>query len=298
MYFDFKGFIMKFIQSKKAVCVFLALFAFFSVSLHSQGATAAASDAEKKEAVAKSDEDSPSDMTGWRVTDFQPYIKALAELEKLSDEYSENLLKMAIDEYSTGLDILSDMEVEVNKLKAVFAKKNNLNERWYWQEIDRKNQEKRQISYLKYEAKVKSITYFTRAINHMDDIQSVKIKADTAYINAQIKLFQAYVSTQYDIQNLLPCIPVLERYVQINEKTKNDVWAYNYMASCYGFMEASTAKSRIISEEEKLKWKQKKNRSLLTAAELKYGIDTPQYKHLKETVELDEKKSASINDFR
>jgi len=91
MYFDFKGFIMKFIQSKKAVCVFLALFAFFSVSLHSQGATAAASDAEKKEAVAKSDEDSPSDMTGWRVTDFQPYIKALAELEKLSDEYSENL---------------------------------------------------------------------------------------------------------------------------------------------------------------------------------------------------------------
>lgn len=289
---------------KKALFALLSVSAFVTGSLYSQAAadagtaTDAEADSGKKEAVAASGDNSPSDMTGWRVTDFQPYIKALADLEKLSDEYSENLLKMSIDEYSTGLDILNDMEVEVNKLKAVFAKKNNLNERWYWQEIDRKNQEKRQVAYIKYEAKTKSITYFTRAINHMDDIQSVKIKADTAFVNAQIKLFQAYVSTQYDIQNLLPCIPILERYILINEKTANDVWAYNYMASCYGFMEASTAKSRIVSEEDKLKWKSKKNKALLKAAELKYGIDSPQYKHLKETVELDEKKSASINDFK
>ena len=275
----------------------VALMALFSGVAFSQtaGTGAAAGDGGAKPAVT---EEEPSELGGWRVTDFQPYIKALAELEKLSDEYSENLLKMVIDEYSTGIDILSDMEVEVNKLKATFAKRNNLNERWYWQEIDRKNQEKRQISYLKYEAKTKSVTYFTRAINHMDDIQSVKVKADPAFINAKIRLYQAYISTQYDIQSLLPCIKVLEHYIQINEKTKNDQWAYNYLASCYGYMEAQTAKSRIIGEDEKLLWKQKKNRALLTAAELKYSVDSPQYKHLKEVVELDEKKSASINDFR
>jgi len=248
--------------------------------------------------LARETDQQPSDIGGWRVEDFRPYIKSLSDLRKLSDEYSNNLLNMAIDEYATGIDILEDMQVEIKKLQNVFAKRNNLNERWYWQEIDRKNQEKRQIAMIKVEAKVKSVTYFTRAINHLDEIQSAQVTKDPKYINAQIALFQVYVSTQYDVGNLMPCIPILERYVRINEKTKNDPWAYEYLASCYGFMESQTAKSKIVGEQERIKWKQNKNRSLLTAAELKYGIESPQYKHLKEIVELDEKKSITINEFK
>ena len=34
------------------------------------------------------------EVTGWRIKDFKPYIKAIEELEKLSKEYSDNLLNL------------------------------------------------------------------------------------------------------------------------------------------------------------------------------------------------------------
>jgi len=239
-----------------------------------------------------------NEITGWRVKDFKPYVKAIQELEKLSKEYSENLLKMAIDEYSTGLDILEDMENEVNQIKEINSKKKNLFEQWYWQEIDRKNQEKRQIKRLKYEAKSKSVTYFTRAINHMDEIQSPEVRNDQKFSNFKKRLYQVYVSTQYDLHNLKPCIPILERYIAINEETKSDVWAYKYLSSCYGYMEKVLTKYKQASEQEVLKNKQLKNRYLLKAAELQYGVESPQYKHLREIVQQDEKKSERMNDFK
>src|SRR4030042_4629739 len=95
--------------------------------------------AEKNESSIK-DEFSDVEVTGWRIRDFKPYVKAIQELEKLNKEYSDNLLKLAIDEYSTGLDILEDMENEVIKLKAANKVKKNMNERFYWQEIYRTKQ--------------------------------------------------------------------------------------------------------------------------------------------------------------
>src|SRR3990172_13416652 len=107
------------------------------------------------------DEFNELEITGWRIRDFKPYVKAIEELEKLNKEYSDNLLKLAIDEYSTALDILEDMENDVIKIKTANKQKRNLGERWYWQEIDRKNAEQRQVAAKKYEAKMKSVTYLT-----------------------------------------------------------------------------------------------------------------------------------------
>jgi hypothetical protein len=240
----------------------------------------------------------PSDLGGWRVTDFEPYVRSLKELEKIGKDYSETVLKQAIDEYSTGIDILQDMESEVIKTKAAYEKKNNLNERWYWQEIDRKNEQARHIQYVKVEAKMKSITHFTRAINYLDNVQALEVRKDQRFINFQIRLFQAYISTQYDLHNLKPCIPILERYVAINDKTKNDVWAYKYMASCYGFMETMLVKYGQSSDDVIQEFKSKKNTSLLKAIELQYGIESPQYQQLKDVVELDQKKTEKISDFK
>jgi len=238
------------------------------------------------------------EVTGWRIKDFKPYIKAIEELEKLSKEYSDNLLKLAIDEYSTGIDILEDMENEINRLVETNEKNKNLNEQWYWQEIDRREQEKRQMSMMRFEAKSKAVTYFTRAINHMDEITFEEVRKDPKFVNFQIRLYQAYVSTQYDLYNLKPCVPILERYIAINDQTKNDVWAYKYLASCYGYMEGVLVKYKQGTEQEQLQYKQKKNVYMLKAAELQYGIESPQYKHLREIVSQDEKKSEKINEFK
>ena len=235
---------------------------------------------------------------GWRVRDFRPYIKAIVELEKLNKEYSDNLLKLAIDEYSTGLDILEDMENEVIKMKTANKQKKFLNERFYWQEIDRKNREIRVIARKKFAAKMKAVTYFTKSINYLDDIANSEVKGEPKYVNFQSRLYQVYVSTQYDLRNFKPCIPILERYVTLGDKNKKDVWAYKYLSSCYGYMERVLTKYKHATEDEILQYKEKKNRSMLTAVELKYGADSPHFKHIQEIVGRDEKKSERINDFR
>ncbi|MEJ5362955.1 MAG: hypothetical protein WHV26_12920, partial [Spirochaetota bacterium] len=125
-----------------------------------------------------------------------------------------------------------------------------------------------------------------------------EVRKDPKFVNFQIRLYQAYVSTQYDLYNLKPCIPILERYIEINDQTKNDVWAYKYLSSCYGYMEGVLLKYKQGTEQEQLQYKQKKNMYMLRAAELQYGIDSPQYKHLREIVSKDEKKSEKINEFK
>lgn len=277
--------------------------ALFSASVIMNGAFAQAEKEEKKEAkkeeVAKDSKEAPrEEITGWRVKDFKPYIQAMRDLEKLSKEFSENLLKLAIDEYSTGLDILEDMESEVNKTTQSFKERKNLNERWYWQEIDRKNQETRIIARIRHEAKIKAVTFLTRAINHLDEITFVEVRRDIKFMNFQTRLFQVYVSCQYDTFNLKPCIPILERYIAMNDQNKKDVWAYKYLASCYGYMETTITKYRQASEDVQLQYKSMKNRYMLQAIELQYGVESPEYKHLQEIVEQDEKKSERLNDFR
>ncbi len=252
---------------------------------------------EKKDA-SMLNEFSEVEVTGWRIRDFKPYIKAIQELEKLNKEYSDNLLKLAIDEYSTGLDILEDMENEVIKIRSTNKEKKNLNERWYWQEIDRKNAEQRLIWSKKSEAKMKSVTYLTKAINYLDQIQHTEIRQEPRFLNFQTRLFQVYVSTQYDLQNFLPCIAILERYITLSDKNAKDIWAYKYMSSCYGYMEKVLEKYKHASEDEINIYKSKKNRSMLQAVELKYGIESPHYKHMQELVEQDEKKSERINDYK
>jgi hypothetical protein len=277
-----------------AICIALG-----TVGLQAQDAAKdAAKEAPKEVKKEENKEEASKDVDGWRVKDFKPYIQAMQELQKLSKDYSENMLKLAIDEYSTGKDLLEDMENEVNKITAANKEKKNLNERWYWQEIDRKNQEERQIHKLKYDAKLKSVTFFTRAINHLDNIQFQEVRKDPKFINFQTRLFQLYVSSQYDVNNYKPCIPILERYISVNEQNKKDVWAYKYLASCYGYMETVVSRSSSAPESVQLQYKQFKNRYMLQAVEIQYGVESPEYKHLQEIVQLDEKKTERLNDFK
>lgn len=275
-----------------AVAALSLLFMTLSVGISAQD-----QENENQETEARVNEMDVAD-SAWRIKDFKPYIKAIKELEKLNREYSENLLKMAIDEYATGLDILEDMEHEIVQMRTDNKNRKFLNERFYWQEIDRKNREHRQIARKKYTAKMKAVTYFTRSIKTLDEIVAPEIRQDAKFINFQSRLYQVYVSTQYDLGNLKPCIPILERYITLRDENKKDIWAYKYMASCYGYMENVLAKSRNVPEDLIMKYKNLKNRSMLQAVELKYGVDSPHYKRLQGIVELDEKKSERINDFK
>jgi len=236
---------------------------------------------------------------GWRITDFRPYVTALRDLEKLNRQYSENILKLAIDEYSAAIDILEDMDNEVAEIIQKNKEKINLSEHWYWQEIDRKNAEYRLISYKKREAKLKAVTYLTKAINDSDEVKNVELRNEPKFLNFMSKMYQVYVATQYDIQNFRPCIPILERYINLSSDNRKDVWAYRYLASCYGFIEKEMERYKnYATEDELMKYRNKKNRSMLTATELTYGADSPHYKKMQEIIQRDERRSERLNDFK
>ncbi len=234
-------------------------------------------------------------IEGWRISDYKPYISALEDLQKLSKEYSDFLLKRAIDEYSKGLDTLDDMQTEIERLRNEYQNKKYLNEQWYWQEIDRKNAQERYLHRIKTEAKTKSVTHLTRSINLMDQIKSNDLKSNTDFIEFKSKVFRTYVSTQYDLGNMKPCLPILERYIALSDENRKDIWAYKYLASCYAFMEKVLEKYSKSSEDEIYSYRNKKNTSMLTAIELKYGTESAEYKELQRIVQLDEKKSEVIN---
>ncbi len=279
-----------------ASAMVLALFFCIDASAQVAEKKEAVKETATKDAVKKDDKKIDADSTGWRTKDFHPYVKAINELEKLNEDFSKNLFKLAQDEYSTGKDILEDMENEISRFQLQNKSKKNLNERWYWQETDRKNQEQRYIAKKKQEAKMKAVTYFTKSINFLDEIQSVDMRRNTQFVSFQSRLYQVYVSTNYDLNNFKPCIPILERYLNLNEISKKDEWAYKYLASCYGYMEAVLTKYKHATEDEIMQYRNKKNRSMLQAVELKYGQDSPHFKQLQEIVEQDEKKSERITD--
>jgi hypothetical protein len=284
------------IMKKISNYIIIFLFVLFNLNIYAQESSTSQADNKKQE----QDKQNPweTDIKGWRTNDYQPYIQAMKDITKLSQEYSEIILKLAIDEYSTGIDILEDMESQVTAIEEKNKNKKNLNEKWYWQEVDRKNQESRQIRILKEEAKTKSVSYFIRSINHMDDVQSTKVKETKEFANFNKRLFQVFVSCQYDLHNFLSCIPVLERYILMDEETRKDLWAYKYLTNCYAFMEAVTAKSKQNTEEQRIHYRQLKNKYMLQSGELQYGVDSVEYKHLLEIVGRDEKKSERLNDFR
>ncbi|HPS57465.1 MAG TPA: hypothetical protein PK514_05105 [Spirochaetota bacterium] len=235
---------------------------------------------------------------GWRTEDYKPYIKSIKDLEKLSRDYSDSRLKMAKDEYSKGVDILDDMVADISRTREQFKEKKYLAEKWYWQEIDRKNAQDRYVAGVKVTAKTKSVTYFTRAINLLDEINSNEIKSDPRYINFKVVLYRIYVSTQYDLGNLKPCIPILERYIELTDETRKDEWAYKYLSSCYAFMETILDNSRAAPDEEVAFYRNRKNQAILKAVELKYGRDSVEFKEMQKIVQKDERKTAVINDSK
>lgn len=246
-------------------------------------------------------EETGTEVTGWRIKDFQPYIKAMRDLEKFNVKYADDRLKLARDEYAKAIDILEDMERDVARLIEKNEKGKFLNERWHWQEVDRLNQLRRQVTTRKLEAKTKALTYLTRSINTLDEIEELNqdfIVKNEAYKTFKIRLFQVYVSIQHDLHNFRPCIPILERYIKIDDRTKDDVWAYKYLASSYGYVEKVLSQSRGVSEDQVIFHKQKKNEYLLTAVRLEYGLQSPEFKHMKEVVDRDEMKTEKINEYR
>jgi hypothetical protein len=70
--------------------------------------------------------------------------------------------------------------------------------------------EERYIAREKMSAKLAAVTYFTKAINHLDDITNPDLKETDAYKTLLSSVYRSWIMAEYDTQNFPQCIPILE----------------------------------------------------------------------------------------
>lgn len=223
----------------------------------------------------------------WKNPDYKGYYKAFAELHKLSKAFANNKYRLALSSYQSGMNTILKMRDSVDQYRKEQAEKKRLDEKWYWQKVDRKAKEENYIGRQKMAAKLQAVAYFTKAINHLDEIANPDLREKKEYKTLLSAIYRAWIMSEYDTQNLPQCIPILELYLEIDENEK-EYPAHKYLASCYAFEENVLKKYKAGSEDQMLKFKYKKNVHLLRATELKYGKGSIEYKYIVDLVNRDE----------
>ncbi|MDX1958953.1 MAG: hypothetical protein SFU98_10290 [Leptospiraceae bacterium] len=223
----------------------------------------------------------------WKNPDFVGYNKAFDELHKLSKAYANNKYRLALSNFQSGMNTLLKMRESVEQYKKEQAEKKRLDEKWYWQKVDRKANEERYIHREKLSAKQAAVTYFTKAIRHLDEIENPDLREEKAYKSLLSATYRAWIMAEYDTQNFPQCIPILELYLEIDNNEK-EYPAHKYLASCYSFEENTMKKYKQGSDDQIQRLKNKKNVHLLRATELKYGKGSVEYKHIVDLVNRDE----------
>lgn len=224
----------------------------------------------------------------WHNPDYRPYVSSFDNLIKLSDAFAENKLRLALSNYQTGRSIIQKMREDVQRYREESAETKHLNEKWYWQTVDRKAREDRVVAMKKRKAKLSSVTYFTRAINHLDEIQNKKVRESDEYKDLTANVYRDWIIQQYDLQNIPQTIDLLERYIKLDPRFEKEISPHRYLASAYGYKEALLLKYDQGTESERLYYKKQKNEHLLRATELKYEKDSPEYEQILEQVNRDE----------
>lgn len=132
-----------------------------------------------------------------------------------------------------------------------------------------------------------AVTYFTKAINHLDEISNPDLREIVVFKTLLSSVYRNWIMVEYDTQNYPQCIPILELYLEI-EQNEKEYPAHKYLASCYSFEENTLKKYKAGTDDQIQKLKQKKNVHLLRATELKYGKGTVEYKRIVDLVNRDE----------
>lgn len=223
----------------------------------------------------------------WKNPDYRNYEGTFAELHKLSKSFANNQYRLSLSAYQAGVNSIIKMRDAVELYKKQEAEKKRLNEKWYWQVVDRKAREQRVVNRMKREAKMEAVTFFTRAINYLDEITNPNLRERPAFKKLLSALYRNWIMYQYDLGNIPQIIPILELYIEVDDNEK-EYPAHKYLAQAYAFQENMVKKYGAGTEDQLFRFRYKKNMHLLRAAELKYTKESPEYKHVVNVVNRDE----------
>jgi hypothetical protein len=223
----------------------------------------------------------------WKNADYRDYDPAFTELHRLSKAFANNKYRLALSSFQSGVNSIIKMRDEVELYRKQSAETKRLNEKWYWQVVDRKAQEERQIGRMKRRAKMEAVTYFTRAINYMDEILNPDLREKEPFKRLLSAIYRNWVMYQYDLGNMPQTIPIIELYIEVDQNEK-EYPAHKYLSQCYAFQENMIKRYKMGTEDQMFRFRYKKNVHLLRASELKYGKESAEYKHVVNIVNRDE----------
>jgi hypothetical protein len=223
----------------------------------------------------------------WKNSDYRGYYTAFADLHRLSKDFANNKYRLALSSYQSGMNTVLKMREGVDLYRKEQAEKKRMNEKYYWQKMDRRSREEAYVHKEKMAAKLAAVTYFTKAINHLDEIANPDLRERKEFKTLLSAVYRAWVMSEYDTDNLPQCIPILELYLEIDDN-ELEYPAHKYLASCYAFEEKTLKNYGKASTDQLAKMKYKKNLHLLRATELKYGKGSIEYKYIVDLVNRDE----------
>ncbi|MBW7858442.1 MAG: hypothetical protein H3C43_09155 [Leptonema sp. (in: Bacteria)] len=223
----------------------------------------------------------------WKNADYRDYDPSFTELHRLSKAFANNKYRLALSSFQSGVNAIIKMRDEVELFRKQSSEAKRLNEKWYWQVVDRKAQEERQIGRMKRVAKMEAVTYFTRAINYMDEILNPDLREKEPFKRLLSAIYRNWVMYQYDLGNMPQSIPIIELYLEVDQNEK-EYPAHKYLSQCYSFQENMIKKYRMGTQDQMFRFRYKKNVHLLRATELKYGKESAEYKHVVNLVNRDE----------
>lgn len=223
----------------------------------------------------------------WKNADYRDYDPAFAELHRLSNEFANNKYRQALSSYQTGVNSIIKMRDEVEEYLRASERDMNLNEKWYWQVLDRRAREERTVGRMRRQAKNDAVMHFTRSINFLDEIINPELRESEAFKRLASAVYRNWAMYQYDLGNLPQTIVILEHYIEIDDNER-EYPAHKYLAQAYAFQENMVERHRQGTTDMLYRFRYKKNVHLLRAAELKYGQDSPEYRHVVNLVNRDE----------
>lgn len=226
------------------------------------------------------------DESLWKNPDYKGYNKTFQELHQLSKTFANNQFRLALSNYQSGVNTVLKNREWTEQYRKEEAEKKRLDEKWYWQKVDRRSKEERVVYREKMKAKQDSLNYLSKAINHLDEIKNPDLRERPEFKRLLSDVYRSWIMAEYDLQNLPQCIPILELYIEIDDNEK-EYPAHKYLASAYSFEENMIKKTKG-PEDMLFKYRYKKNVHLLRATELKYGKDSPEYKHIVNVINKDE----------
>jgi tetratricopeptide (TPR) repeat protein len=194
----------------------------------------------------------------WKNADYRDYNRAFAELHQLSKAFANNKYRLSLSAYQSGVNTIIKMRDEVELFRKESAETKRLNEKWYWQIVDRKAKEERLLSNMKRSAKLEAVTYFTRAINHLDEIKNPDLREKPAFKKLLAAVYRNWIMYQFDLGNLPQTIPILELYIEIDQNEK-EYPSHKYLAQAYSFQENMIKKYGVGTEDQMFRFRYKKN---------------------------------------